>query len=456
MPIELRILTGARGGYRERFDKRTIALGRYADADLRFDPVTDLDVSAKHAEIVRISASEYRVRDSGSTNGTFVNGRRITGEEALHDGDVIWLGAEGPQVEVHIAGGAPRPSGDVPATVVRSSQPRVSTGERVKVAVRRETAGMRRILIGAVVVAIAGVGVAYWIGHQQSRSQVKELMTLLAQSDSVSARLEAQLTAAGDTTYATAMRRQNAELAQRLRASAETATGPQLDSLRAELVRHQVMQQGFATLNLSNISMTNDAAIAFFVTELDGKPYGATAFSITRDGILVTNKHNVRSPITGKPATRLGVKFANTDVLLHARVVAVAADPDVDLALVQVEEPGPYPVVAGVARTLNEVNAGAPVVAIGFPRALDVPMEGNVIKTSLTAGTVSKVLTDVLQIDAYASHGSSGSPIFDGNGWVIGIVYGGDAKSQGRITYAVPSSKLVGMLTGSAAEILRP
>ena len=39
-----------------------------------------------------------------STNGTFLNGRRITGEEPLKDGDVIWLGAEGPHVGVHLAG----------------------------------------------------------------------------------------------------------------------------------------------------------------------------------------------------------------------------------------------------------------------------------------------------------------------------------------------------------------
>src|SRR5689334_17743269 len=101
MPIELRILTGARGGYRERFDKPAIALGRHASSDLRFDPKDDLDVSARHAEIVSQSGA-YRIRDRESTNGTFVNGRRVSGEEPLQDGDVIWLSAEGPHVEVHI------------------------------------------------------------------------------------------------------------------------------------------------------------------------------------------------------------------------------------------------------------------------------------------------------------------------------------------------------------------
>lgn len=102
MSIELRILTGARSGYRERFDQRTIALGRHASSALRFDPDADLDVSVRHAEIVARAEGGYQLRDNGSTNGTFLNGRRIIAPETLNNADVIWLGAEGPQIEVRI------------------------------------------------------------------------------------------------------------------------------------------------------------------------------------------------------------------------------------------------------------------------------------------------------------------------------------------------------------------
>jgi pSer/pThr/pTyr-binding forkhead associated (FHA) protein len=456
MSIELRILTGTRGGHSEHFDKKVIALGRHLQSDLRFDPNTDLDVSSRHAEILGNPATGYHIRDSGSTNGTFVNGRRITGDESLHDGDVIWLGSEGPHVEVHIASEAGVGPDGVKETRVRSSRQRPSTGERVKVAVRRETQGMRRLLALALFLIVGGTGAAYWIGHRESRSEVTELMQLLAQSDSTAARLQSQLSAIGDTTFASAIRRQNSELAARVRSVTPSASPTQLDSLKAEIRRHQIAQQGIALLDLSKISVQNDAAVAFLVTELDGKPYGGTAFGVTPEGLLVTNKHNVRSPISGRAATRLGVKYANTDVLLHAHVVKVAADTGVDLALIQVDEPGHYPIVAGVARTLGELRAGAPVVTIGFPHALDVPMEGNVVKTSLTAGSVSKLLPDVVQIDAYASHGSSGSPIFDANGWVVGVIYGGDRQSEGRLTYAVPSGKLVPLLGGVADKIVKP
>ena len=457
MPIELRILTGARGGYRERFDKPVVAIGRHLQCDLRFDPSGDLDVSARHAEIIA-EGNTYQLRDCGSTNGTFLDGRRITGDEPLAEGDVIWLGAEGPHVEVHlIAPAVSVPRGEVVGdTLVRPSSARPSTRERVRVAVQHETAGMRRFfaLVAVLLVLFVG-GAAYWIGQHDSRSQAAELMQLLAASDSTAATIQARLAAAGDTTFASALRRQHAELARRVRAATTSTSAAEVDSLRSEIQRRQVMQQGLALLDLSSISVKNDPAIAFLVTELDGKPYGGTAFGVAPNGLLVTNRHNVRSPATGRAPTRLGVKYANTDVLLHAHVVALSPDTSVDLALIQVDEPGTYPVVAGVARSLDAVRAGSPVVAIGFPHALDLPMQGNVVKTSLTAGTISKLLPDLLQVDAYASHGSSGTPIFDAHGWVIGVVYGGDASSGGRLTYAVPASRLAELLADRAAGILR-
>ncbi|MFI5230812.1 MAG: trypsin-like peptidase domain-containing protein, partial [Gemmatimonadales bacterium] len=56
-----------------------------------------------------------------------------------------------------------------------------------------------------------------------------------------------------------------------------------------------------------------------------------------------------------------------------------------------------------------------------------------------TTGTIGKSVPDALQIDAFASHGSSGSPVFDQHGHVIGVVWGGVA---GRMVYAVPAPRL--------------
>jgi S1-C subfamily serine protease len=55
-------------------------------------------------------------------------------------------------------------------------------------------------------------------------------------------------------------------------------------------------------------------------------------------------------------------------------------------------------------------------------------------------------LADVVQVDAFAGQGSSGSPVFDAEGHVVGVVYGGATESAGRIVYAVPASRVLAAL----------
>jgi S1-C subfamily serine protease len=76
-------------------------------------------------------------------------------------------------------------------------------------------------------------------------------------------------------------------------------------------------------------------------------------------------------------------------------------------------------------------------------------------RSTLSIATVSKVLAETLQLDAYAAEGSSGSAVFDARGFVVGVLYGGQTESHGRIVYAVPGERLVAQMPAEGAAIVK-
>lgn len=62
------------------------------EAGLTISLVGESSVSRRHAEIVR-TGDALVLRDLGSTNGTFVNGAKISGDQAVKRGDAIQLGS---------------------------------------------------------------------------------------------------------------------------------------------------------------------------------------------------------------------------------------------------------------------------------------------------------------------------------------------------------------------------
>lgn len=69
--------------------RSSLLIGRSADADVR---VNENAVSNEHAR-VEIRGGNFIIRDLESTNGTFVNGRRITDSASLVGGDTIRTGS---------------------------------------------------------------------------------------------------------------------------------------------------------------------------------------------------------------------------------------------------------------------------------------------------------------------------------------------------------------------------
>jgi pSer/pThr/pTyr-binding forkhead associated (FHA) protein len=92
--LVLAIVRGGPSG--ARFDLHGDAIIGRVDAGVMLD---DHEVSRYHA-IIRVNDGGADITDLGSTNGTFVDGHRLTGRVALVDGSVIRVG----QTELRVVG----------------------------------------------------------------------------------------------------------------------------------------------------------------------------------------------------------------------------------------------------------------------------------------------------------------------------------------------------------------
>jgi len=84
----LTLQSGSAVGFVLPLEEGETVLGRAPDTQLQ---VHDESLSRAHAAFV-LSKGELSVRDLGSTNGTYVDGNRVTGEYALKGNERIWLG----------------------------------------------------------------------------------------------------------------------------------------------------------------------------------------------------------------------------------------------------------------------------------------------------------------------------------------------------------------------------
>jgi putative serine protease PepD len=238
---------------------------------------------------------------------------------------------------------------------------------------------------------------------------------------------------------------------------AQQAAGGDVSALSAEIRETQARTAGLSKLDFSAISAANKAAIVFVAVRINGVPTSGTGFNILPSGLIVTNRHVVQAA-NGDRADRIAIAFNERRGWTEATIEYVS-DRD-EIALLRLATPGNYPVVSGIAREPNAVKIGDPVALLGYPLGNSTAGNEGDIDTlrpvaSLFMGTVSKVLDDILQLDTYAAQGSSGSPVFDSRGLVVGVLYGAPKESGGRIIYTVPSARLVPQLPRDAAGVVR-
>jgi hypothetical protein len=100
-------LSGSRRGQRQELaaTSRT-RFGRHPDCEVSFDAHRDIDASSRHAEL-RPTERGWVLVDLGSSNGTFVDGQRVT-EIAIAVGAPITVefGPGGPRIRIFVGDAA--------------------------------------------------------------------------------------------------------------------------------------------------------------------------------------------------------------------------------------------------------------------------------------------------------------------------------------------------------------
>jgi len=433
LKLDIRVLSGGPAGSSFSFGPEPVSVGRGPEASLRFDAERDLAVSSRHA-VLYIDNGQWWVRDLGSRNGTYLNGRRIAEPASLSNGDRIAFGNGGPEVTVGLLATVPGAAG--------------------------ESAGVHRTLwmITALVAVLLGVIAFLLVSNQNQRTAWdRERAGLVSQLDSI--------LVTGESTVRS-LRGEREDLADALRAAQQDLRGAHVGLDRAlasgndtqiEAMRHELQaktvalerQQLAASLDFDAIERANRRAVAIvYVEGENGAVSTGTAFAVSPDAVLVTAKHVVAGADgTGRPR-RMGVQFSDSDQVFPASLVRVSYDADVAVIRVQ-NILGDVPAIRGFNQRTDTLGTGTPIAVIGFPLGgspESLNGTAHVARPVLSSGIVAEWSDDRIEIHGYGAAGASGSPIFDADGHTVGLLFGGVQTADGRVVYGVPAGLIMTLL----------
>lgn len=151
-----------------------------------------------------------------------------------------------------------------------------------------------------------------------------------------------------------------------------------------------------------------------------------SGFFIASDRII-TNRHVIEK------AARVEAHLLDGRKIVAKGVLAI--DGEGDLALLQVDVPRPLPTALPIVR--NVPQEGESIVVIGNPFGLEGSVSNGIVSAVREISGYGKII----QITASISPGSSGSPVVNMAGQVIGIATLQAAEGQ-NLNFAVPSERI--------------
>jgi len=173
-------------------------------------------------------------------------------------------------------------------------------------------------------------------------------------------------------------------------------------------------------------------------TEQGARPSQGTGFFIAKNGDLITNYHVLLGASRSKVRLSSGEEYAVKKV--------VAEDPDGDLVRVSVEIQEEK--VAPLVVSSTPPRVGEKVVVIGNPLGLAQTVSDGIV----SAIRVVPGFGRIIQITAPISPGSSGSPVLNMKGEVVGVVTFLLVAGQ-NLNFAIPADRIAEMSPGEGKTI---
>ncbi len=134
-----------------------------------------------------------------------------------------------------------------------------------------------------------------------------------------------------------------------------------------------------------------------------------SGFAVSNDGLIITNAHVVEEHELVTVRSVSGWSYAG---------VVRGKDDEIDLAVIKIETPGE--IQAMPLGDASEIRHGDPVIAMGFPLT-DHLGEGYTVTTGIISSLRTVDETERIQTDAAVNPGSSGGPLINRDGEVIGV-----------------------------------
>jgi len=176
----------------------------------------------------------------------------------------------------------------------------------------------------------------------------------------------------------------------------------------------------------------NGSIVSIVMSDKDGHPIAqGSGFVISKDGQVVTNYHVIKN---GRSAV---IKFP--DGTFSAADGVLESDKDRDVAIIQAHGNGFRALTLGDS---DQLKVGEEVVAIGNPLSLESTVSNGIVSAIRTVEDEGRKL---VQITAPISPGSSGGPLFNMAGKVVGITTS-HMKGGENLNFAIPINDLKWMI----------